>query len=152
MKKLLSIHWFFLTLSFLLGHQGTSSCLEALNAAQCPDFTVVETKLPSDPTQLRETTSNQSAIFKAAIACVPVPESPGQCQDKILVERSDTGQVIELQSECLLPWRPFSNLVWKQQEILVFDQWINPGFGYRYAVNVSEGKLIEVSPLTASQP
>lgn len=38
--------------------------------------------------------------------------------------------------------RPFENLRWTSDDVLQFDQWVNPSRGGRYAVNLKTGNLV----------
>ena len=147
MKKTLWIAVYFLTMYFFPSSQATAICSNASNQGECQDFRIVQTRLAFRSMQLNETVSNQTNSFRAAIACITLPGTPAQCQDRIFVETRKTGKVVELKSECFLPWRPISNLRWNTDSILAFDQWVNPHFGHHYAVNMVNGKLIEVSSL-----
>ena len=40
-----------------------------------------------------------------------------------------------------LPYRPFSDLVWVNNQTLVFDRWSQPHYGIHYVVNVRTKKL-----------
>lgn len=148
MKELLSIAVFSLAVYFIPSNQAIAICSNTLNQNECQNFRIVQTPIPFCSMQLRETTSNQSNTFRAAIACVPLPGISEQCQDRIFVERRKIGQVFELKSECFLPWRPISNLRWNTDNILAIEQWTNPRFRRRYTVNMVNGKLLEVSRLT----
>lgn len=56
------------------------------------------------------------------------------------VERA-TRKVYEVR--CLpLPYRPFSNLSFVNNRMLVFDRWSQPHYGIHYAVNVREKRLV----------
>ncbi|HEY9852017.1 MAG TPA: hypothetical protein V6D28_21260 [Leptolyngbyaceae cyanobacterium] len=145
MKKLLLIKFFLVTIYLFSSNQAVGICS---NEVDCQDFKIVETKALSNSSELRDITTNQSNTLKAAIACLITPGTPGQCQDKIVIQQAKTGKFMELKSECFLPWRPFSDLAWQTDNILVFEQWANPNFGHRYTVNVLNGKLIEVSSLS----
>lgn len=70
---------------------------------------------------------------------------------RIFVEDLGTSQIREIQG-ISLPWRPFSDLVWITNDVLVFDQWTQPYYGIHYAVDVNAKKLILASPFTDQAP
>jgi hypothetical protein len=55
-----------------------------------------------------------------------------------------TGKVYEVRG-LPLPHRPFSDLVWANNRVLVFDRWSQPHYGIHYAVNVRGKKLVRAS-------
>lgn len=140
MKKLLWIAFISVIAYFVPGNQA-ATCSNAPHESECQDFRLVPTRLTFAAMQLNETANNHSNTLRATIACIPLPETPEQCQDRLFVERRKTGQVFELKTECFLPWRPISNLRWNTDSILVFDQWANPHFGHHYAVNMANAAL-----------
>jgi hypothetical protein len=55
-----------------------------------------------------------------------------------------TGKVYEVRG-LPLPHRPFSDLVWINNRVLVFDRWSQPHYGIHYAVNVRRKRLVRAS-------
>jgi hypothetical protein len=122
-----------------------SNMLYSFNDAQdlCQDFQVVETQATANTQLTRDTAVNQSDYLKAYIACLPISGTITTCQDRLFVEDIATQKAHELKATCFLPWRPFSNLAWTTDTILVFEQWANPSFGHRFTVDISNGKMLE---------
>lgn len=63
-------------------------------------------------------------------------------QDCLFVEETGTGRLFALEWPQRLRWRPVSDFVWVSYRLLVFSQWSQPDFGYRYAVDVQEQRLV----------
>lgn len=98
-----------------------------------------------EPNGERESsTVNQEMTFQAFFAC------DQGC--RVLVEELATGQTHELQAPSFAPWRPSSDPVWVTNDILVFDQWMQPHHGVHYAVDVRARKLILASPFPYQLP
>jgi len=90
------------------------------------EIKVVEVTM--DPNIVRENvTANQSRTFKAFTT---YEES-----FNIFVEDTVEGVTMEIQG-FPSPWRPFSDLVWITDDILVFDRWANPHYGVHYTINI----------------
>lgn len=122
-----------------------------LSPESSADFAMVEVSL--DPSLEREnSTENPEGTFQAFTVCDPALCSDENCcQDRILVEDTQTDQIYEIQG-LPLRWRPFSDLVWITNDILVFDRWSNPDYGVHYAVNVREKRLLLASPFPGQLP
>lgn len=63
-------------------------------------------------------------------------------QDCLFLEETATGRLFSLDWPQRLPWRPVSDLLWVSDRLLVFSQWSRSDFGYRYAVDVLEQRLV----------
>jgi len=114
-----------------------------LDPQSIADFRIAEVSV--EPTLRRENiTVNREETFQAFTAC-------DQTSCRIFVEDLDTGQVYKIQG-LPLPWRPFSDLVWISNDILVFDRWSQPHYGIHYAVDVREKTLILASPFPDQLP
>ncbi len=101
-----------------------------------------------DPNLIRENiTLNPNKSFRAFTTCEGAP-----CQHKIYVEAHNTGQTFEIQGLSSLPWRPFSDLVWITDDILVFDRWSQPHYGIHFAVDVKARKLVLATPFPDQLP
>lgn len=122
-----------------------------LSPESSADFAMVEVSL--DPGLEREnTTESPGGTFRAFTVCDPTfCSSENCCQGRILIEDTQTSQVYEIQG-LPLRWRPFSDLVWITDDILVFDRWSNPDYGIHYAVNVRDKQLLLASPFPAQLP
>jgi len=64
---------------------------------------------------------------------------------RLFVSDRQTQKVLEI-TGLPLEWRPFSNLTWASNEILVFDRWSQPHYGVHYEVNVRSHKLLVAVP------
>jgi hypothetical protein len=122
-----------------------------LSPESTADFEMAEVSLDAD-LQRENVIENPSGTFQAFTVCDPaLCSSENCCQDRILVEEMQTGQVCEIQ-ELPLRWRPFSDLVWIADNILVFDRWSGPDHGVHYVVNIQERKLLVASPFPRQLP
>jgi hypothetical protein len=107
------------------------------------DFKVVAVSI--EPDLERENVAvNQEKTFQAFSNC-----DDTAC--RIFFESLSTGQTYEIQG-LPLPHRPFSDVVWVAENILVFDRWSQPHYGIHYAVDVSEQKLLLASPFPDELP
>jgi hypothetical protein len=114
--------------------------------AACSGFTMAET--PAPPVELRtQVISNPAGSHRAFVVCQPTAAESEVCQESVFVENLAAGSILELRADCLLPWRPFSNLSWPADHVLQFDQWANPSFGHRYEVNVETHQLLRAQPI-----
>lgn len=105
-------------------------------------FKIVEVSIEPD-LERENNTKNQNGTFQAFTTC-------GQ-SCRIFIEELKTSKIYELQG-LPLEWRPFSDLVWITNDILVFDRWSQPHYGVHYAVNMKERKLILASPFPDQLP
>jgi pimeloyl-ACP methyl ester carboxylesterase len=64
---------------------------------------------------------------------------------RLLVADRQTAKVFEIKG-LPMEWRPFSDLVWVDNQTLVFDRWSQPHYGVHYEVNVKQKKLIKAVP------
>ena len=114
--------------------------LGQVNAA---GFKIVEVSVKPGPKR-ENVTGNQDKTFQAFFTCDQT------C--RMFFEELAVGHIYELQAPSFSPGRPFSDLVWVTNEILVFDQWAQPHHGVHYAVDVKEKKLILASPFPDQLP
>lgn len=99
-------------------------------------FQMIETTIYSE--QNEEVVVNTKSTFRAFY----------QCGDfcTIFVEDISVEKVYKLQAPSFIPGRPFSNLVWKDDTILEFDQSTQPHQAVHYVVDVENQKLINAYP------
>jgi hypothetical protein len=99
-----------------------------------PDFSIVETTLEKNAVK-GNAVRNKNRTFEA----FTVEGS------RIFVKDLKTGKIFELKG---LPfgWRDFSDLAWANNQILMFDRWVQPHYGNHYAFNVIKKKLSDVVP------
>ena len=109
---------------------GMPSMLEEI----APDFSMVETKLEKDAVKDNAVT-NKNRTFEAFTVDLT----------RIFVKDLKTGKVYEIKG---LPaeWRFFADLTWANNQILMFDRWVQPHYATHYAVNVVRKKLLDATP------
>jgi len=66
---------------------------------------------------------------------------------RLFVAGRRTGKVFEVRG-LPLEWRPFSDLLWTDNQTLHFDRWSQPHYGIHYSVNVKRKKLISAVPFS----
>lgn len=93
-------------------------------------------------------TVNQEQTYQAFTICEPRAEVEG-CQETIFIEAIATEKYYQI-SGIPLSWRPFSNLIWQDETILQFDRWSNPHYGWRYTVDLTHKKLVDLAELEKS--
>ena len=64
---------------------------------------------------------------------------------RLFVSDRGTGKVFEIRG-LPLGWRPFSDLIWANDQTLMFDRWSQPHYGVHYAVDVKSRRLIVAAP------
>ncbi len=64
---------------------------------------------------------------------------------RLFVTERRSGKVFEIRG-LPLEWRPFSNLVWANDQTLMFDRWSQPHYGVHYSVNIKSRKLMAAAP------
>jgi hypothetical protein len=67
---------------------------------------------------------------------------------RILVEELETHQFYELTGP-FLSWRPISDPLWLNDDVLAFDQWANPSYGVHYEIDFKQRKTTFVSEIVA---
>ena len=81
--------------------------------------------------------TNTAGTLRAFTAC-----DPDLCHERIFVEYLDTGQTYEFWFSTRMNWRPISQLRWLDDDILLFDQWSQPHYGFEFAVDVQQRRLL----------
>jgi len=115
----------------------------ALGSQNARDFKLVRVQL--DPKFPRENSViNQPSSFRAFSGCNP------NCG--IYLENLKTNEIYQFYAPSFLSSRPFQDLVWLSDHIIIFDQWTQPHHGVHFAINVREGKLILASPFPDKLP
>ena len=103
-------------------------------AVDIPAFAMVETSL--EPKIKRENVVTSRNRKHAAFT---VDDT------RLFVSDRQAQKILEI-TGLPLEWRPFSNLTWASNEILVFDRWSQPHYGVHYEVNVRSRKLLVAVP------
>lgn len=101
---------------------------------------VVESAVESGVSRHNVVSSNNN-LYQAFTVCLPKPGVDG-CLEALFIEETKTGRFYEIQG-VPIEWRPFSNLFWTREDLLIFERWSNPNFGYRYTVDIKAKKLIK---------
>ena len=83
---------------------------------------------------------NKNRTRSAYIAGFEINDDTKNLRDVIVVQDAETDKLHEIRG--LEFPRPLENLVWQSNDVLVFDQWLNPNRGGRYAVNLKTKKLV----------
>lgn len=122
-----------------------------LDPQSIANFEIIKASV--DPNlKMENITVNPDGTFRAFTICDPtLCQDEDCCQERILVENLQTGQIYEIEG-LPLPWRPFSDLVWVTNDVLVFDRWSQPHYGIHYAIDIHQRKLILASPFPDQLP
>jgi hypothetical protein len=107
------------------------------------EYQFVETVVGPDLDWRSDYITNTNETFRALTAC-----NSELCQDRIFIERLDTGQTFEFLFSARLNWRPITHMRWLDNDILVFDQWSQPHYGFAFAIDVREQELLLVVHVT----
>ena len=115
----------------------TSLPLQAL-----AEFEIVEVTINPSIMQ-KNVTLNHNGTFKAF--------TTHEVTFNIFVKNTVEDTIVEIRG-FPSPWRPFSDLIWLTDEVLVFDRWSNPHYGIHYVVNIRERKLLVAAPFPDQMP
>lgn len=102
-------------------------------------ITVVESKQDWAKFNRQSPAVNPNKTRSAYVASFAIDGDAENLRDVIVVHDTRTDKFYEIRG--LGFPRPLENLVWQSNDVLVFDQWINPNRGGRYAVNIKTKKL-----------
>lgn len=83
---------------------------------------------------------NASRTYEAFTLEVPIDGAADNVRDVIFVEDKRQGKIYEVRGFDFP--RPFADLAWKDNDTLVFDQWMQPRYAVHYAIDVMQRKLI----------
>ncbi len=99
-----------------------------------PGFSMTETSIEKDAKK-ENLVFNKSRTLEAFTVA----------GSRIFIKQRKTGKIFELKG---LPfeWRDFSDLVWSNNQTLMFDRWVEPHYGNHYAVNAVTKKLLDATP------
>jgi len=95
-----------------------------------PDFSMVETSLVAKA-QKENVITNRNRTYEAFTVS----------GTRLFVVERRTKKNFEIHG-LPLEWRPFSDLVWKNRYLLVFDRWSQPHYGVHYVVDVKSKRLV----------
>ena len=94
-----------------------------------PDFSMVETSLVAKA-QKENVITNRNRTYDAFTVSGA----------RLFVVERRTKKSFEIHLP--LEWRPFSDLVWQNRYLLVFDRWSQPHYGVHYVVDVKSKRLV----------
>ena len=99
-----------------------------------PDFSFAEATLEK-AARRENAVKNKNRTFEAFIVD----------KTRIFVKDLKSGKIFEIKG---LPSesRFLADLVWVNNQTLMFDRWVQPHYGNHYAVNVVKRKLVEAVP------
>jgi hypothetical protein len=109
---------------------GLPSMLKEIEA----DFSFAVAALEKDA-PIENAVKNKNRTFEAFVVD----------KTQIFVKDLKSGKIFEIKG---LPseWRFFSDLVWVNNQTLMFDRWVQPHYGNHYAVDVVKRKLVAAVP------
>lgn len=107
----------------------------ASKSLNIPNFAIVET---TTEFKRNETSTNVDSSFEAFTA---------DNSQRLLIEDLVSHQAYEIQG-IPLSSRPFTNLVWQTNNVLIFDRWSTPHYGMRYTVDFLKKRLVSARPFT----
>lgn len=103
---------------------------------------VVESKKDWTNFDRQSSFANPSKTRTAYVAQFKMESDANATLDVIVVQDAKSDKFYEIRGFDDFPWRPFSDFKWISDDILQFEQWVNPNNGGRYQVNVQTGKIV----------
>jgi hypothetical protein len=115
---------------------------ESMLADVSPDVSIAEMS-PGAGWKRENVAESQNRSYTAFTVCQPLDpqDASSGCQEHLYFEEKGTGKVYEVRG-IPLPHRPFSDLTWADNHTLLFDRWSQPHYGFHYAVDVEQKKLV----------
>lgn len=83
---------------------------------------------------------NARRTYEAYLLEVPLNNESNNLHEVIFIEDKRSGKIYEVRGFDFP--RPFTDLVWRGDNTLVFDQWMQPHYAVHYEINVAQGKLV----------
>ncbi|MBA2736845.1 MAG: hypothetical protein H0U50_08690 [Pyrinomonadaceae bacterium] len=102
--------------------------------------TIVESKKDWKQFNRQSPTINKSGSRSAYIAQFGIEEDKEAMIDVIVVYEKSSDKFYEIRGFDFP--RPFDELKWTSDDVLEFEQWVNPHNGGRYAINLRTGKIV----------
>jgi hypothetical protein len=99
-----------------------------------PEFSMAETSLAADIKKENPITDRSRKYDAFTVSGT-----------RLFVTERRSGKILEIRG-LPLEWRPFSDLIWASDHILMFDRWSQPHYGVHYAVNVESRRLVASAP------
>jgi len=103
-------------------------------------ISVVESKKDWKQFNRQSPTVNKSGSRSAYIAQFAIEENNEALIDVIVVYEKSSDKFYDIRGFDFP--RPFDELKWTSDDVLQFEQWVNPHNGGRYAVNLKTGKVV----------
>jgi hypothetical protein len=103
-------------------------------------ISVVESKKDWKQFNRQSPAVNKSGTRSAYIAQFAIEPGGEALIDVIAVYEKSSGKFYEIRGFDFP--RPFGALKWTSDDVLQFEQWVNPTNGGRYAVNVQTGEIV----------
>jgi len=103
-------------------------------------ISIVESKRDWAKFNRQRPITNKNRTRSAYLAGFKIEDDIDNLLEVIVVSDAGTNKFYEIRGFAFP--RPMENLVWQSNEVLVFDQWLNPNRGGRYAVNLKTKKLV----------
>lgn len=86
--------------------------------------------------------NNPGKTRSVYVAQFKLENQPDAMLDVIVVYDSPIDKFYEIRGFEDFPWRPFSDFKWIGNDVLQFEQWVNPHSGGRYQVNLKTKKVV----------
>jgi hypothetical protein len=83
---------------------------------------------------------NPNKSRTAYVASSPIDGDNENLREMVVINETKSDKFYEIQG--LDSPRPIENIKWQSNDVIVFDQWMNPTRGGRYAVNLKTKKLV----------
>ena len=98
----------------------------------CPlEYQFIETAVGPDMDWRSDYITNTNETFRVFTVC-----NSDLCHERIFIENLSTGQAFEFLFSGRLNWRPIRHTRWLNNDILIFDQWSQPRYGFVFAIDV----------------
>jgi hypothetical protein len=104
------------------------------------DISVVESKQDWAEMNRQSPVINSNKTRTAYIAAFDIGGDDNNLRDAVVVFEKKSNKFYEIRG--LDSPRPIENVKWQSNDVIVFDQWMNPTRGGRYAVNLRTKKLV----------
>jgi hypothetical protein len=119
----------------------------SLEVTQTPDLFTDGIKSKFDIETISMPTIPKDAIVVEGINNGYIAATYCQESCEVIVFLQGSDQAKKITSFSFAPGRPFSNLQWVSEDVLVFDQWSQPHYGLHYRVSIDREELLSVTPL-----
>ena len=108
--------------------------IEKSSGAEITEFSMTETSLEAGM-EMENVIRNRNRSYEAFTVS----------GSRLFVADKTNKKVFEIRG-LPLEWRPFSNLIWANNQTLMFDRWSQPHYGVHYAVDVRNKRLVAAVP------